>query len=129
MRIFRFLLDEDLDRTPECLDSERKVDVSVGIRSLPRSARLAEPRGVRGDGGPLGTSPTKAPPFQSWSAYKLGDDFWDSYRMSDTHKLPKNLVGCSIQITTRNGETWIATVVVALVRRADFVLVRDSGMG
>ncbi len=36
MRIFRILLDEYLDRTPECLNSERDVDVSVRVRSLLR---------------------------------------------------------------------------------------------
>ena len=47
--------------------------------------------------------------------------------MGDTRKLPENLVGCSIQITTRSKETWIATVVEVLELRADFALVCDSG--
>ena len=49
--------------------------------------------------------------------------------MGDTRKLPERLVGCSIQITMRGGETWTSTVVQVLERRADFVLVRDSGKG
>ena len=45
----------------------------------------------------------------------------------NTGKLPERLVGGSIQITTRGGETWTATRVELFERRADFVLVRDSG--
>ena len=54
------------------------------------------------------------------------DRSWDSYWMGETRKLPENLAGCSIQITT-GGETRIATVVEFLERRADFVLVLGSG--
>ena len=45
----------------------------------------------------------------------------------DTGKLPERLVGGSIRITTRSGETWTATVVEVLQRRAGDVLVREAG--
>ena len=47
----------------------------------------------------------------------------------DTRKLPENLLGCSIQITTRKGDSWISTIVEVIERREDFVLVQDSGKG
>ena len=119
MKIIRVRLDYDLDRILEFLDSERYVNVSVWFRSMLRTDRAEQPGSAAPGVALLPETPLmKAPSFQSWSPYKLEDGSWDSYWIS-----------CSIQITRRNRETWIATLVVVLERRADFVLVRDSGIG
>lgn len=57
----------------------------------------------------------------------MPDGDWGSRYRGDTRKLPDGLVGCSIEITTRRGDSWIATVVEVIQHEADFVLVRDSG--
>ena len=98
MRIFRVLLDEDLDRALGYLDSERDVNVSAWVRSLLR-AGLAE---HQGDAAPVvallpETPPTNAPPLRSWSPNKLDDGHWSSSCLDKTEKLPENLVYCSIE--------------------------------
>ena len=63
----------------------------------------------------------------AWSPDKLEEGCWSSSDLGDTGKLPEHLVGGSIQITTRGQESWTATVVEVVQRRADFALLRDSG--
>ena len=68
-----------------------------------------------------------AAPLRRWSPYKLEDGSWGACYLGDTGKLPENLVGRSIQITTRRGDSWTTTVLEVIERREDFALVRDSG--
>lgn len=67
MRIFHVLLDEELDRTPEGLNSECDVDASVGVGSLQRGVT------------PLGPSVTEAARVRS-------------HLRRETETLPENLV-------------------------------------
>ncbi len=49
--------------------------------------------------------------------------------LSATGKLPEILVGCSIEFTSRRGDSWIATEVEVFQHDADSILFRDSGKG
>ena len=68
-----------------------------------------------------------AAPLRRWSHYNLEDSFWGACYLGDTGKLPENLVGRSIQITTRRGDSWTTSVLEVLQHEADSVVVRDSG--
>ena len=104
------------------------MNVSVWVRSRLR-AGLAEQQGGAAPG--VASLPealvTKAPLLQSWSPYKLEAKSWGSYWMGDTRKLPENLEGATIEITTRGGDSWTAIVLEVVERREDFLLIRDSG--
>ena len=103
MKILRGRLDDDLERTLECLDSECDVNVRVWVRSLLR-AGLAEllGRAAPGVAHLQETPPAKAPPLRRRSPYLLEGTYSGSCWMGDTHKLPENhLVGRAIEITTR----------------------------
>ena len=67
------------------------------------------------------------PPIRGWTPARLPDGEWGSRYQGNTRKLPDDLVGCSIEITTRSGDSWIATVVEVIQHREDFILVQDSG--
>ena len=121
--LVQFHVSPELHRRLQRLRSELDINLSAWLRRLVA-------RELDRDLAPESDSPASTPapgPLPGWSPYKLEDQSWGSCWMGDTRKLPERLVGCSIQITTRGGETWIATVVAVLERRADFVLVRDSG--
>ena len=134
MKILRVRLDAELGAGLDRLKIERHVNLSAWVRSLIRPA-LAEQLGTAP--GSVGTLPPSAPeppppatdpdPLPGWSPASLGANTWGSRYQGDTRKLPDDLVGCSIEITTRAGESWITTVVEVLEWTADFVLVRDSG--
>ena len=87
MRIFRVRSDEDLDRTPECLNSESDVDVSVGVRSLLQGkteptepvVREIDVRSLLRGITPLGLSVTEAARVRS-------------HLRGETETLPENLV-------------------------------------
>lgn len=127
--LIQFHVSPELHRRLQRFRSERDINLSAWLRRLVA-------RELDRELAPEAEAPTPAPepkpapgPIPGWGPYKLEDKSWGSYWMGDTRKLPENLVGCSIQITTAAGMTWIATVVEVLERRADFVLVRDSGKG
>ena len=142
MKILRVRLDAELGEGLDRLKTERHVNVSAWVRSLIRPA-LAEQLGTAP--GSVGTLPPSAPeppppatdpepepglapgPIPGWSPWKLSDGSWGSRYQGDTRKLPDDLVGCAIEVTTRKGETWISRVVEVLEWTADFVLDRDSG--
>ena len=142
MKLLRVRLDAELGEGLDRLKTERHVNVSAWVRSLIRPA-LAQQLGSAP--GSVGTLPPSAPeppapatlpeakpepvpgPLPGWRPWSLDGGGWGSYYRGDTSSLPDDLVGCSIEITTQAGESWITTVVEVLEWTADFVLVRDSG--
>ena len=102
------------------LRSERNINLSGWLRSLVTRELDRE----------LGPEPVKATvPLPGWSPWSLDDDTWGARWQGNTRTLPADLVGRSIRITTRTGETWISTVKDVLHRDAASILVRDSGKG
>ena len=140
MKILRVRLDAELGEGLDRLKTERHVNLSAWVRSLIRPA-LAEQLGTaRGAVGtlppPAPKSPAPAPepktglapgPIPGWSPWKLSDGSWGSRYQGDTRKLPDDLVGCAIEVTTQGGKTGITHIVEVLEWTAEFVLVRDSG--
>ena len=142
MKILRVRLDAELGEGLDRLKTERHVNLSAWVRSLIRPA-LAEQLGTAS--GSVGTLPPSAPealapatlpepnpdpvpgPLPGWRPRSLEDGSWGSCWRGDTRKLPDDLVGCSIEITTQGGDSWITSVVEVLEWTANFVLVRDSG--
>ena len=120
--LIQFHVSPSLHRRLHRLRSERNINLSGWLRSLV----VRELDRELGPGAAV-EQKTSPAPLPGWSPYKLEDRSWGSCYLGDTRKLPVDLVGCSIQITTRQGETWIATVIEIIERRDDFVLVRDSG--
>ena len=142
MKILRVRLDAELGEGLDRLKTERHVNLSAWVRSLIRPA-LAQQLGTAR--GAVGTLPPSAPeppppatlpepqpdlvtgPLPGWRPRSLDGGGWGSCYRGDTSSLPDDLVGCSIEITTQAGDSWITTVVEVLEWTADLVLVRDSG--
>ena len=140
MKILRVRLDAELGEGLDRLKTERYVNVSAWVRSLIRPALAAQ---LGTDRGAVGTLPPSAPespppatapkpetapgPIPGWIPWGLGAKTWGARYQGDTRKLPDDLVGCAIEVTTHEGNTWITHVVEVLEWTADFVLVRDSG--
>jgi len=107
------------------LDDFLKRDRDRELFELPP---LAEPGPDASAPAPdLAPSSPELPPLRGWSPARLPDGDWGSRYQGDIRKLPDDLVGCSIEITTRGGDSWISTVVEVIQHEADYVLVRDSG--
>ena len=112
------------------LRSERDINLRSWLRRLVAREldRAIGPQGDAPDPAPARKRERERPtPLRRWSPYKLEDGSWGSSYLGDTGKLPENLVGRSIQITTRRGDSWTTIVLELIERRENFALVRDSG--
>ena len=128
--LVQFHVSPELHRRLQRLRSERDINLSAWLRRLVAQEldRELGPQGDTPDPDRKRERERERPtPLRRWSPYKLEDGSWGSSYLGDTGKLPKNLVGCSIEITTRRGDSWTATVLEIVERREDFALVRDSG--
>ena len=129
--LVQFHVSPELHRRLQRLRSERDINLSAWLRRLV-ARELDREFGAEPDGpAPTPSPEPKTPPgpIPGWSPYSLGKDTWGACWRGDTRKLPGNLLGCSIRITTRKGDSWISTIVEVIERREEFVLVRDSGKG
>ena len=142
MKILRVRLDDELGKGLDRLKTERHVNLSAWVRSLIRPV-LTEQLGRAP--GTVGTLPAAAPespppvpgpepetapgPIPGWRPSKLEDGSWGARFEGDPRKLPDDLVGCAIEVTTWKGDTWITRVVEVLEWTPDSVVVRDSGKG
>ena len=122
--LVQFHVSPELHRRLQRLRSERDINLSAWLRRLV-ARELDREFGTEPDAAEEPkTHPESIP---GWNPYSLGKDTWGACWRGDTRKLPENLLGCSIEIKTRGGDTLIRTVVEVIERNADFVLVRDSG--
>ena len=110
------------------LCSERDINLSAWLRRLVvrELDRELGPQGDTPEPGPE-REPGRPTPLRRWSPYKLEDGSWGACYLGDTGKLPEDLVGHSIQITTRRGDSWTATALEVLQHETDSVVVQDSG--
>ena len=129
--LIQFHVSPELYQRLKRLRSERNVNLSAWLRTLV-TRQLDRELGPESET----VTPTPSPepktdpgPLPGWSPSKLEEGEWGASWMGDTRKLPDDLVGCSIEVTTRHGDSWIATVVEVIQHEADYVLVRDSGKG
>ena len=138
MKILRVRLDAELGEGLDRLKTERHVNVSSWVRSLIRPAlaeQLSNTPGAVGTvpeptPGPAAASPPVASaPLPGWRPWSLEDGSWGSRFDGNTRALPDDLVGCSIEVTTKGGDSWTTTVVEVLQWEEDFVVIRDSGKG
>jgi len=91
---------------------------------------LDQPQDAAADPAPpaaLGRPADRLPLLQGWTPARLPDGSWGSRYQGDLRKLPENLEGATIEIMTRRGDSWLATVVEIIQKKADSILVRDSG--
>ena len=125
--LVQFHVSPELHRRLQRLRSERDINLSAWLRRLV-ARELDRELTPESDSLAPEPEPKTAPgPLPGWGPYKLEDKSWGSYWMGDTRKLPDDLVGCSIEVTTQKGGTWVTRVVEVLEWTPEFVLVRDAG--
>ena len=136
MKSLRVRLDPDLERALDRLRNHHHVNVSAWVRGLMRVALANVPKHVPGvttarpdrpaPAARAPAAPTPAPPLPDWMPWKLPDGSWGA-RHTAPASLPSDLTGRLIQVQTKAGEKWTATVLEVVHREDDFVLVRRSG--
>ena len=57
----------------------------------------------------------------------MDNDEWGSIYLGDTSGLPSELVGLTIVVQSRSGQSWTTTVTAVLDRNSGQVIVTDSG--
>lgn len=139
MKFLRVRLDEELGEGLDRLKIERHVNLSAWVRSLIRPAlaeQLETPPGWVGTlppppespPPPTDPEPTTAPePIPGWFPSRLEDGEWGARFEGDTRAFPDDLAHQVIEITTKGGDSWTASVVEVLHWEKAFVLVRHSG--
>ena len=73
------------------------------------------------------TAAASADPRPGWRPHRLDNGDWGSRYLGDTSRLPAELVGTTITVQAKNGQSWTATVTAVVDRSRDQVLVTDSG--
>ena len=99
------------------LRTQRHVNTSAWVRATLKSALECE-------GMIVGAGATPPP---GWKPYRLDNGEWGAIYLGDTAALPSELVGLTIVVQSRNGQSWTTTVTAVLDRSSDQVIVTDSG--
>ena len=73
------------------------------------------------------TAAASADPLPGWRPHRLDNGDWGSRYLGDTSRLPAELVGTTITVQAKNGQSWTATVTAVVDRSRNQVLVTDSG--
>ena len=66
-------------------------------------------------------------PLPGWRPHRLDNGDWGSIYLGDASALPSELVGATIVVQPRNGQSWTTTVTAVLDRGSEQVIVTDSG--
>ena len=69
-----------------------------------------------------------ADPLPGWRPHRLTTGDWGAIYHGDTSTLPTELVGATITVQSRKGQSWTATVTAVLDRSREQVIVIDSGL-
>ena len=107
------------------LRTERHVNISAWVRAAIKSA-LEHEGMLIGTGAPH-TPKLAASPLPGWRPHRLDNGDWGSIYLGDTSGLPSGLVGLTIAVQARNGQSWTTTVTAVLDRSSGQVIVTDSG--
>ena len=108
------------------LRTERHVNISAWVRAAIKSALEREGVIIGGTGAPHTPEPA-ASPLPGWRPHRLDNGDWGSIYLGDTSGLPSELVGLTIAVQARNGQSWTTTVTTVQDRRSGQVIVIDSG--
>ena len=71
--------------------------------------------------------PSLEAPLPGWRPHRLDNGDWGSIYLDDPAVLPSELVGATIVVQSRNGQSWTTTVTAVLDRGSRQVIVTDSG--
>ena len=107
------------------LRTERHVNISAWVRAAIKSA--LEREGVLIDTGATQPPAPAADPLPGWRPHNLNSGEWGSIYIGDTSELPSDLVGLTIVVQSRSGQSWTTTVTAVLDRNSGQVIVTDSG--
>ena len=107
------------------LRTERHVNISAWVRAAIKSA-LEHEGMLIGTGAPHTPEPD-AIPLPGWKPHRLDNGDWGSIYLGDTSGLPSELVGLTIAVQARNGQSWTTTVTAVQDRSSEQVIVTDSG--
>ena len=107
------------------LRTERHVNISAWVRAAIKSA--LENEGMLIGIGVTHTPEPDASPLTGWRPHRLDDGDWGSIYLGDTAALPSDLVGATIVVQARDGQSWTTTVTAILDRSSGQVIVSDSG--
>ena len=107
------------------LRTQRHVNISAWVRATLKST--LEREGMLIGTGVTHTPEPDATPLPGWKPHRLDNDDWGSIYFGDTSGLPSELVGASIVVQSRNGQSWTTTVTAILDRSSGQVIVTDSG--
>ena len=108
------------------LRTERHVNISAWVRAALKSA-LEREGVIIGDTRAI-QPPGPAPdPLPGWNPHRLDNGEWGSIYLGDTAALPSELVGATIVVQARDGQSWTTTVTAVLDRSSGQVIVTDSG--
>ena len=133
-------LPADLHDALTRLRTERHINISAWLRSL-LARELARELGPDRDPptplpppSPL-PPPTPVPPpapvvdapLPGWRPHRLDNGDWGSIYLGDPAVLPSELVGATIVVQSRNGQSWTTTVTAVLDRGNRQVIATDSG--
>ena len=103
------------------LRTERHVNISAWVRAAIKSA-------LEHEGMLIGTGAPHTPdPLPGWKPHRLDNGDWGSIYLGDTSGLPSELVGLTIAVQARNGQSWTTTVTAVQDRSSGQVIVTDSG--
>ena len=133
-------LPPDLHAALTHLRTERHINISAWLRSLLARELARELGPDRHPPTPLPPPsplppPTPVPPpapvveapLPGWRPHRLDNGDWGSIYLGDPAVLPSELVGATIVVQSRNGQSWTTTVTAVLDRGSRQVIVTDSG--
>ena len=113
-------LPPDLHDALTRLRTKRHINISAWVRSL-LARELARELGPDRDPPiPLPPPPPLPPsleaPLPGWRPHRLDNGDWGSIYLGDPAVLPSELVGATIVVQSRNGQSWTTTVTAVLDR-------------
>ena len=108
------------------LRTQRHVNISAWVRAALKNALEREDMLIGGTGA-THTPELAASPLPGWRPHRLDNGDWGSIYLGDTSGLPSELVGLTIVVQSRSGQSWTTTVTAVLDRNSGQVIVTDSG--
>ena len=122
-------LPPDLHDALTRLRTQRHVNTSAWVRAAIKTALEGE--GMLSGAAAAQTLEPAPPvldaPLPGWRPHRLDNGDWGSIYLDDPSVLPPELVGASITVQSRNGQSWTTTVTAVLERSRERVIVTDSG--
>ena len=110
------------------LRTQRHVNTSAWVRAAIKTALEGE--GMLIDmaaAQTLEAAPPVLDALPGWRPHRLDNGDWGSIYLGDASALPSELVGATIVVQSRNGQSWTTTVTAVLDRGGEQVIVTDSG--